>query len=213
MGGQAVSQLSAHRRNPQSHTGDHVTHRGASARARDLLDYVFIHLAGPNPKTEKGVHVATPRVPVHGKPLAKHNMTKPAPASEPAPPAFPRPWILVVDDEPSMRLLIEVVLRSQDWVVVSADGAEDALDALKAHPLPPSVVICDVLMPGLDGLELIRRMCARLPGLNVIFISGRLSDVSWWPTDLREHRFLAKPFEKDQLIAAVRDALAAASAG
>jgi FixJ family two-component response regulator len=107
-----------------------------------------------------------------------------------------------------MRLLIEVVLNSQGWAAVATDGAEGALDALKAHAQPPAVVICDVLMPGLDGLELVRRMCARLPALNVIFISGRLSDVSWWPTDLREHRFLSKPFEKARLIEAVREALA-----
>jgi two-component system cell cycle sensor histidine kinase/response regulator CckA len=117
-------------------------------------------------------------------------------------------WILVVDDEPSMRLLIEVVLRGQGWTVVSANGGESALELLKVTPQAPAVIICDVLMPGVDGLELVRRMCARLPNLNVIFISGRLSDVSWWPTDLREHRFLAKPFEKSQLVAAVREALA-----
>jgi two-component system cell cycle sensor histidine kinase/response regulator CckA len=121
--------------------------------------------------------------------------------------ASPRPWILVVDDEPSMRILIEIVLRSQGWTVVSADGAETALEALKVSAQPPAIIICDVLMRGMDGLELVRRMCARLPNLNVIFISGRLSDVSWWPTDLREHRFLEKPFEKAQLIMAVRDAL------
>lgn len=129
--------------------------------------------------------------------------SKEKPAASP-----PRPWILVVDDEPSMRLLIEVVLKAQGWTVVCTDGAEAALDALRDRPGPPEVVICDVLMPGMDGLELVRRMCARLPDLKVIFISGRLSDVSWWPTDLREHRFLAKPFEKGQLITAVRGALA-----
>ena len=134
-------------------------------------------------------------------------MNEPMLPSDPSRAAAPSPWILVVDDEPSMRLLIEVVLNSQGWSAVTADGADDALDALKARGRPPAVVICDVPMPGLDGLELVRRMCARLPDLNVIFISGRLSDVSWWPTDLREHRFLAKPFEKAQLIAAVRDAL------
>jgi two-component system, cell cycle sensor histidine kinase and response regulator CckA len=134
-------------------------------------------------------------------------MNKPSPANESSQASSHRPWILVVDDEPSMRLLIEVVLKSQGWTAVCTDGAEGALDALKDRPEPPDVVICDVLMPGLDGLELVRRMCARLPQLNVIFISGRLSDVSWWPTDLREHRFLAKPFERAQLIAAVREAL------
>jgi CheY-like chemotaxis protein len=117
------------------------------------------------------------------------------------------PWILAVDDEPSMRLLIEVILRGQGWTVVSAEGGTEALEVLKTMAQPPAVVICDVLMPGIDGLDLVRRMCGRIQGLNVIFISGRLSDVSWWPTDLREHRFLAKPFEKGQLIAAVREAL------
>jgi two-component system cell cycle sensor histidine kinase/response regulator CckA len=133
------------------------------------------------------------------------NKSKTSNESSPAPSS--RPWILVVDDEPSMRLLIEVVLKGQGWTVVCAEGADAALDALRGRSQAPDVVICDVLMPGLDGLELVRRMCSRLPALNVIFISGRLSDVSWWPTDLREHRFLAKPFEKAQLIAAVREAL------
>jgi DNA-binding NtrC family response regulator len=116
-------------------------------------------------------------------------------------------WILVVDDEPSMRVLIDLVLRSQGWTVRTAACAEDAMDALRASPEPPALVICDVLMPGVDGLELIRRMCARTAGLNVIFVSGHLTDVSWWPADLREHRFLGKPFDNAQLLAAAREAL------
>jgi FixJ family two-component response regulator len=138
-------------------------------------------------------------------------MNKPFKPNESSPASPARPWILVVDDEPSMRLLIEVVLKSQGWTAVCAAGAAEAMNALKERPQPPEVVICDVLMPGLDGLELVRRMCARFRALNVIFISGRLSDVSWWPTDLREHRFLAKPFEKSQLITAVREALSDSS--
>lgn len=88
----------------------------------------------------------------------------------------------------------------------TADGAARAMDILNAAPRPPAVVICDVMMPRVDGLELARSMCARIDGLCVIFISGHLTDVSWWPDDLREHRFLAKPFENAQLVAAVSEA-------
>jgi two-component system, cell cycle sensor histidine kinase and response regulator CckA len=121
-------------------------------------------------------------------------------------------WILVVDDEPSMRMLIGMILQSQGWATQVAEGSEEAMAAIRAAALPPSLVICDVLMPGIDGLELVRRMCARIAGLNVLFISGHLTDVSWWPADLRDHRFLAKPFDNAQLIAVVREALSDAGA-
>lgn len=112
-----------------------------------------------------------------------------------------------MDDEPSMRQLIELVLKKKGWSVQVAGSAETALELVKRAGSPPILAICDVLMPNIDGLELVRRMCGRFPGLNVIFISGHLSDVSWWPTDLREHRFLAKPFENAHLLAAVDEAL------
>jgi DNA-binding NtrC family response regulator len=140
-----------------------------------------------------------------------HN-TPPASSTEGSPQGAPGPWILVVDDEPSIRRLMEFLLRSQGWTVLSADGAAQAMETLAAESTPPSLVICDVLMPHVDGLELVRRMCARLKGLNVIFVSGHLTDVSWWPEDLKDHRFLPKPFENAQLIAAVKDAIGGGNA-
>jgi DNA-binding NtrC family response regulator len=132
------------------------------------------------------------------------NATPPEQAPKSAPSSQ---WILVVDDEPSMRTLIEIILESQGWTVRLANGAEEAMSEIKAAAQPPSLVICDVLMPRVDGLELVRRMCARIRGLNVIFISGHLTDVSWWPADLRDHRFLAKPFDNAAIIGAVKDAM------
>lgn len=133
----------------------------------------------------------------------------PANAQQESAPAAGAAWILVVDDEVSIRCLIDFVLRSQGWTVKLADGAAAAMEALDGAAQPPAVVICDVLMPRVDGLELVRRMCSRIEGLSVIFISGHLTDVSWWPDDLRDHRFLAKPFENAQLVAAVGEAMSA----
>jgi len=130
----------------------------------------------------------------------------PDPASaRKAPPAR---WILVVDDEPAMQRLIETILADRGWKIQTASGGVAALATLELAESLPALLICDVLMPGLDGLELTRRMLARVPDLKVILISGHLSDVSWWPTDLREHRFLNKPFSRDQLIETVTDVLA-----
>ena len=105
-----------------------------------------------------------------------------------------------------MCQLIETVLDTQNWSVRVADGATAAMATVNAAPTPPTLMICDVLMPGIDGLELTRRMLAKLPQLKVILISGHLMDLSWWPTDLREICFLTKPFSNDQLIQAVKQA-------
>jgi two-component system, cell cycle sensor histidine kinase and response regulator CckA len=111
-----------------------------------------------------------------------------SPTPDASSPGTADPWILVVDDEPSIRRLMEFLLKSQGWNVQAADGAAQAMELIDLSPLPPTLVICDVLMPRVDGLELVRRMCARLKGLNVIFVSGHLTDVSWWPEDLKDHR-------------------------
>lgn len=117
-----------------------------------------------------------------------------------------------MDDEPAMRQLIETVLDSQHLAVRAAEGATAAMALLNSAPTPPALLICDVMMPGVDGLALTRLMLARLPKLKVILISGHLLELSWWPTDLREICFLTKPFSNEQLLEAVNSALADPSA-
>ena len=130
--------------------------------------------------------------------------------ADPSPPPRLTKWILVVDDEPSMRVLLQTVLRAHGWSVKIASGADEAMALLWGAGPPPSVAVCDVLMPKVDGLALVRRMVGRVPSLSIIFISGHLTDESWWPDDLRGHRFLGKPFDNAQLISAVADAMAGA---
>ena len=117
------------------------------------------------------------------------------------------PWILVVDDEPAIQNLIEAILAATSWPARIANSATQAMATIDAAASPPALLICDILMPGLDGLALTRRIVARVPGIKVILISGHLTNLSWWPTDFREYRFVAKPFSPDQLLGAVQDAL------
>lgn len=118
------------------------------------------------------------------------------------------PWILVVDDDRSVLGLIEIVLQGEGWNVRTALSADAATALVDAAPTPPAVLICDVIMAGMDGLELTRRLLARIPGLKAIIASAQLDEVAWWPEDLRGHPFLTKPFKNEQLVATVREALA-----
>jgi CheY-like chemotaxis protein len=67
--------------------------------------------------------------------------------------------ILVVDDEPSMRELLTICLRRAGYEAEAVPGAQAALDRLDAHPF--DLVITDLTMPGIDGMELLRRVIAR----------------------------------------------------
>jgi DNA-binding NtrC family response regulator len=117
------------------------------------------------------------------------------------------PWILVVDDDNTMLGLMELVLKMEGLTVQVATSAKAATALVDASPTPPAVLVCDVIMEGMDGLELTRRLLARIPNLKAIIASAHLADVAWWPEDLRGHPFLAKPFKNEQLVAAVRTAL------
>jgi DNA-binding NtrC family response regulator len=121
--------------------------------------------------------------------------------------ARPR-WILVVDDDKSILDLVEMVLKTQGWTVRTALSGTAAMTTVAEAGTPPTVLLCDVMMTGMDGLELTRRLLIQFPELKAIVISAHLEDISWWPTDLSACRFLPKPFHNDELVQAVREALA-----
>ena len=136
------------------------------------------------------------------------NFIPSSPSSTPTPAGKTAPWILLVDDEPPIRQLVEIVLRSQGFEIQLAENAPAALALINAAAVPPALLICDVVMPKTDGLALTRQLLSRLPGLKVLFISGKLDDTAWWPADLAGIRLLAKPLDNAELILAVKDALA-----
>lgn len=115
-------------------------------------------------------------------------------------------WVLVVDDDKPMHELIATALGTGGLEVVTAGSGPDAFTAIEAHRVEPLLVLTDVLMPGMDGLTLARKLKARLKLAKIVVMSGHLADVSWWPTDLKDLSFLAKPFRMADLTALIESA-------
>jgi DNA-binding NtrC family response regulator len=115
-------------------------------------------------------------------------------------------WVLVVDDEQSMCRLITDALSEEKVEVITANNGAAALRAVAERADEPVLVMVDVMMPGMDGLSLARKLSASIKRGKIVIMSGHLSDVSWWPADLRELAFVAKPFHMTVLSDFLREA-------
>ncbi|MGA7703742.1 MAG: response regulator transcription factor [Solirubrobacteraceae bacterium] len=111
--------------------------------------------------------------------------------------------LLVVDDDPSVREALELVLDLNGFGVASAADGGEAIRALAVDR--PDAVILDVLMPGLDGLEVCRRMRAIGDRTPVLMLTAR-AEVSDRVAGLEAGAddYLAKPFASEELIARLR---------
>jgi len=110
--------------------------------------------------------------------------------------------ILVVDDESGIRELIRKILLREGYRVLEAGSAEEALTLAQDQSI--DLLIADVMLPGIHGPELARRMQQAAPGLKTLFISGFTGEEKI-PAGAR---FLAKPFTLRALLEKVRAALA-----
>jgi CheY-like chemotaxis protein len=116
--------------------------------------------------------------------------------------------VLVVEDEASVLRLVRRVLEAEAMVVLSAQDAEEALLLTSQHGGVIDLLLTDVVMPGLNGLELARRVLAERPQMRVLFMSG-YADHAVVQRDIVDagRPFLQKPFAPDRLLARVRDVL------
>jgi CheY-like chemotaxis protein len=117
--------------------------------------------------------------------------------------------ILVVEDEPGVRAPICRKLRSLGYFVLEADHGEDALKVMQDHHSPVHLVISDVMMPEMDGTELVALLRSWYPRLRVLFISGyspQYLEAQGGKT-VGGEAFLAKPFSLDAFAQRVRDVL------
>jgi len=127
----------------------------------------------------------------------------PAGSPSPAPPSFPAPRrrldILVVDDEELMRCTIELLLRNLEHRVQVATGGLEALRRLEVG-MPTDLVLLDVNMPGLDGVETLNRIQMLRPGLPVILTTGYVDErIPGLLQRFPNLRLLCKPFGLPEL--------------
>jgi two-component system cell cycle sensor histidine kinase/response regulator CckA len=114
-----------------------------------------------------------------------------------------RPRVLVVDDEPILRRFVAQILTAGGYEVLTAVDGREA-HAIASHAdAALDLVLTDIRMPHLDGLELGRALAALRPHLPVIYMSGFGEPVE----DMSALRFIAKPFHPDQLLAEVHRVL------
>ncbi|SEK97975.1 His Kinase A (phospho-acceptor) domain-containing protein [Sphingomonas palmae] len=115
-----------------------------------------------------------------------------------------RRTVLVVDDEPTIRMLVAEVLSEQGYTVVEAGDGASAL-ALLASEVTPDLLVTDVGLPGqMNGRQVADAALARLPGLKVLFITGYAENAVIGNGQLAPHMALVtKPFAMDTLAAKV----------
>jgi two-component system response regulator MprA len=120
--------------------------------------------------------------------------------------------ILVVDDEPAVRRALERALRLESYEVELAEDGEQALDRLSERPA--DAVVLDVMMPGIDGLEVCRRMRAAGDKTPILMLTARDAiDDRVIGLDVGADDYLVKPFALRELQARLRALLRRAGEG
>ncbi|GII04725.1 response regulator transcription factor [Planobispora takensis] len=121
------------------------------------------------------------------------------------------PAILVVEDDPNIRDIVEVALRFHGFRVRGVTTGGEALD--EVHRDPPALVVLDVMLPDIDGFEVCRRIRARDPHTPVIFLTARdATSDTVHGLALGGDDYVAKPFSVEALVARIRAVLRRAAA-
>ena len=113
--------------------------------------------------------------------------------------------ILVADDDDALRESLELVLAAEGYEVVTARDGAAALALVETQPV--DLVLCDLRMPGMDGLELLPQLVRRLPGVPVLLMSAYgSSDLAVEAMRRGAYDYLAKPFQPSEVLLTLRKA-------
>jgi two-component system cell cycle sensor histidine kinase/response regulator CckA len=120
--------------------------------------------------------------------------------------------VLLVEDDPTLRTLAERVLTKCGYVVLAAAGGEEALAIASNSETLIDAIVTDVVMPGINGRELVERLAESRPGIATLLMSGYNDDQVLQRGVMHgETAFLQKPFSADQFARKVRGVLDRAS--
>jgi DNA-binding response OmpR family regulator len=115
------------------------------------------------------------------------------------------PTVVIAEDEPDLRKLLVYTLESEGYTVEAFGAGDDCLEHLQTEPVP-ALVILDIMMPGMDGVDVLERIRedGRLADIPVVLLSGRGREsdvVAEFEADADD--YITKPFSPSELRARV----------
>lgn len=119
--------------------------------------------------------------------------------------AYARGKVLIIDDEPHLRDLIKDVLEPEGYRVFCAANGADGIALNRQQD--PDVIILDLRMPGMDGIETLRHIRASDERVRIVILTGYASpDTIRDAADLDASEYLSKPFANDDLVSVIANA-------
>lgn len=114
--------------------------------------------------------------------------------------------ILVVDDQPIVRLELKHILKRIGFQVMEAESGSQALSLLDEQDV--ELILCDICMPGMSGVELVRQLTPHMPDIAVVMVSG-MDDIEMALECLNQgaYNYIMKPFKANGILIAVANAL------
>ena len=116
--------------------------------------------------------------------------------------------ILVIEDEPMVREVLQITLERNGFQVLMASGGDEALDLCESSEERIDLVLTDIVMPGTSGTDLAGYLAVRYPRIRTVRMSG-FTEAMLSASGMRrgDTPFLQKPFSREELLATVRGAL------
>jgi DNA-binding NtrC family response regulator len=116
--------------------------------------------------------------------------------------------ILLVEDEELFRSMLADLLRFDDYNVMEAGTGDEALTAARSHPGQIDLVVTDINLDGMTGLQMTNEMMKQHPRMGIIYMSGDTFYGAFGDANIPTGaQFLQKPFESTALLAKVRETL------